>query len=98
MEIAGTRLPDSSSRKLSRYRYGAGAFKLDWALSDPIPWNASECASAGTVHIGGTLEEVAASERAAWSGVASSSPFVLLVQSSLFDTSRAPTGKHTAWA
>jgi phytoene dehydrogenase-like protein len=98
MEIAADRLPDSFCRKLSRYRYGAGAFKMDWALSDPIPWNASECARAGTVHIGGTLEEVAASERAASSGSASSSPFLLLVQPSLFDATRAPAGKHTAWA
>jgi phytoene dehydrogenase-like protein len=98
MEIAADRLPDSFCRKLSRYRYGAGAFKMDWALSDPIPWDAPECARAGTVHIGGTLEEVAASERAASSGSASSSPFVLLAQPSLFDPTRAPAGKHTAWA
>ena len=71
---------------------------MDWALSDAIPWNAPECARAGTVHIGGTLEEVAASERAASSGSASSSPFVLLAQPSLFDPTRAPAGKHTAWA
>jgi phytoene dehydrogenase-like protein len=82
---------------LARYRYGPGVFKLDWALSAPIPWRAAECRRAATVHVGGTLDEIAASERAAWEGRASERPFVLLAQPSLFDPTRAPPGKHTAW-
>jgi phytoene dehydrogenase-like protein len=74
-----------------------GAFKVDWALDGPIPWRAGECAQAGTVHLGGTLEEIARSERDAWDGRASERPFVLLVQPTLFDPSRAPAGRHTAW-
>jgi phytoene dehydrogenase-like protein len=72
-------------------------FKVDWALAGPIPWRAAECARAGTVHLGGTLEEVAAVERAPWRGEYPERPFVLLTQPSLFDPSRAPAGKHTAW-
>ena len=71
---------------------------MDWALDGPIPWTARECARAATVHVGGTLEEIAASERAAWDGRVASRPFVLLSQPSLFDGTRAPSGKHTAWA
>jgi phytoene dehydrogenase-like protein len=96
--IAANRLPDSYKRKLERYRYGPGAFKVDWALSVPIPWRARECALAGTVHIGGTLEEIAASERAPWKGQHAERPFVILAQPTLFDPSRAPEGKHIAWA
>ena len=81
LEIAGSRLPPPYRRKLERYRYGLGVFKVDWALDAPIPWTAPACASAATVHLGG-------SER----------PFVILVQPSLFDPTRAPAGKHTAWA
>jgi len=96
--IAGNRLPDSFSRKLEAYRYGPGVFKMDWALSAPIPWKASECARAATVHVGGSLDEIAASERTlAWT-TPSERPFVLVVQPSLFDSSRAPAGQHTAWA
>jgi len=73
-------------------------FKLDWALDGPIPWSASECARAGTVHLGGGLEEIAASEWGAWSGRPSAKPFVILGQPSLFDDTRAPAGQHTAWA
>jgi phytoene dehydrogenase-like protein len=98
LRIAADRLPDWYCRTLERYRYGPGVFKLDWALNSPIPWRNADCARAGTVHIGGTLEEVAASERAAWSGLSSKHPFVLVAQPSLFDSSRAPAGKHTAWA
>ena len=71
---------------------------MDWALSQPIPWRARECARAGTVHLGGSLEEITASERAAWRGEHVDKPFLLLSQPSLFDPSRAPQGKHTAWA
>lgn len=90
VEIAGARFSAGFVRKLSKYRYGPGICKVDWALAGPIPWTAKECARAGTVHIGGTLEEISASERAAWNGVHSSAPFVLLSQPTLFDPSRAP--------
>lgn len=83
---------------LRQYRYGPGAFKMDWALREPIPWRAKECVRAGTVHLGGTLEEIAAHERAAFDGGAPKRPFILLVQPSLFDPARAPAGQHTAWA
>jgi len=98
LQIAGHRLPGRYRRQLGRYRYGPGVFKLDWALDGPIPWKAADCARAGTVHLGGTLAEIAASERATWRGIPPERPYVLLAQQSLFDPSRAPTGKHTAWA
>ena len=95
--IAGEALPAGYRRRLERYRYGPGVFKLDWALDGPIPWGASECARAGTVHVRGTFDEVAAAERAPWEGELSERPFLLVSQQSLFDRSRAPAGKHTAW-
>ena len=98
LRIAGSRLPAPYGRALERYRYGSAAFKLDWALDAPVPWTAAECARAGTVHLGGTLEEVAASEAAHPRGTVHERPFVLLVQPTLFDESRAPAGRHTAWA
>ena len=98
LRVAGRRLPSGYRRSLERYRYGMGVFKVDWALDGPIPWRAGECARAGTVHVCGTLEEVAQSERNAWAGVVPERPFVLLVQPTLFDSSRAPAGKHIAWA
>ncbi len=98
LKLAGARLPDSYRRKLSRFRYGMAAFKLDWALEGPIPWRAPECSQAGTIHLGGSLAEICESERSAWQGAFSGKPFVLLSQPSLFDPSRAPAGKHTAWA
>jgi phytoene dehydrogenase-like protein len=98
LDIAGDRLSDGYRRQLTRFRYGPAAFKLDWALDGPIPWRASECALAASVHLGGTFEEIAASERAATSGSASDAPFIILAQPSLFDPTRAPRGKHTAWA
>ncbi len=96
--IAGDRLPPHYRGKLERYRYGPGIFKMDWALHAPIPWKSAACALSATVHVGGTLEEIAASERAPWEGKPFDRPLVLLVQPSLFDASRAPAGKHTAWA
>ncbi len=96
--IAGDRLSAGYRRRLSGYRYGPGACKIDWALDGPIPWRADECALAGTVHLGGTLDEIAASERAVWKGERPERPFVLLAQQSLFDSSRAPAGQHTGWA
>ena len=98
LRIAGARFPASYRRRLERYRYGMGVFKVDWALNAPIPWRAAECARASTVHVCGDVAELARSEQDAWSGVASERPFVLLVQPTLFDPSRAPAGKHTAWA
>jgi phytoene dehydrogenase-like protein len=95
--MAGHRLPGHYVRALERYRYGAGVFKLDWALSGPIPWTSPDCARAGTVHLGGTMEEVAASESAIGQGEHPERPFVLLAQPSLFDPTRAPSGHHTAW-
>ena len=97
LRIAGHRLPAGYRRKLERYRYGLGVFKVDWALGAPIPWTADACTRAGTVHVGGTLEEIAASERDAWEGRHAERPFVLLAQHTLFDPSRAPAGQHTAW-
>ena len=98
LRIAGDRLPTRYAHALRRYRYGPGVFKLDWALDGPIPWAAEECSRAATVHIGGSFEELADSERAPWEGRHPDRPFVLLAQQSLFDDSRAPPGKHTAWA
>jgi len=98
VELAGKRLPDRFADQLKAYRYGPGVFKIDWALGAPISWSAGECARAGTVHLGGTLKEIAASERAPWKGRVDEAPFVLLAQPSRFDPSRAPEGKHTAWA
>lgn len=98
LRIAGDRLPKGYRRKLEAYRYGPGVYKLDWALNGPIPWKAPECARAATVHLGGTLEEIAVYERAVFEGRNHEQPFVLLIQPSLFDVTRAPSGKHTAWA
>jgi phytoene dehydrogenase-like protein len=85
-------------KRLERYRYGPGVFKVDWALDGPIPWTAPACAGAGTVHLGGTYQEVAAGEEAVSRGEHPEHPFVLLAQQSVFDPTRAPGGKHTAWA
>jgi phytoene dehydrogenase-like protein len=98
LALAGNRLPARYRRRLERYRFGPGVFKLDWALDGPIPWRAEECTRAGTVHLGATLEEIAASEAAPWRGEVAGRPYVLLAQQSLFDPTRAPTGRHTAWA
>jgi phytoene dehydrogenase-like protein len=96
--IAGQRLTNSYQHQLERFRYGPGAFKVDYALSGPIPWKASECLRAATVHLGGSFEEIAASETQVRNGQHGDRPFVLLAQPSLFDPSRSPAGKHTAWA
>jgi phytoene dehydrogenase-like protein len=97
-QIAGPRLPEAYRARLRRFRYGPGAFKLDWALDGPIPWSAQECGRAGTVHIGGSFDEIARSEREIAEGRPSVRPFILLAQHTLFDPTRAPEGKHTAWA
>ena len=98
LNIAVPRLSDTYKRLLQRFRYGPGVFKVDYALNDPIPWKASECLRAATVHLGGSFEEIAASEQAMRNGQHADYPFVLLVQPTLFDPSRAPVTKHTAWA
>lgn len=98
LRIAGSRLPSAYQHRLQRYRYGPGVFKLDLALDGPIPWQAEECTRAATVHLGGTLPEIAAGEAEVWRGEHPEKPFVLLAQQSLFDPTRAPVGKHTVWA
>jgi len=97
VKMAGSRLPSSYRRKLERYRYGVAAFKVDWALHQPVPWRAPECLTAGTVHLGGSLNEICESEHRPWHGEIAERPFVLFTQPSLFDSTRAPAGKHTAW-
>jgi phytoene dehydrogenase-like protein len=98
LRIAGSRLPEEYRSKLARFRYGPAAYKIDYALADPVPWRAMECARAGTVHLGGTIDEISFAERAPWRGDHAESPFVLLAQPSLFDPTRAPADKHTVWA
>ena len=98
VKVGGERLSDSYQRRLGKYRYGGAVFKVDYALRAPVPWKAPGCSRAATVHLGGSFEEIAASERAVRMGEHAAHPFVLLAQPSLFDTSRAPAGKHTAWA
>jgi phytoene dehydrogenase-like protein len=98
LQIAGDRLPAGYRRALERYRYGVGAFKVDWALDGPIPWRDRACARAATVHVGGTLEEIAAAESAPGRGRAAERPFLILAQPTLFDPTRAPAGKHIGWA
>jgi phytoene dehydrogenase-like protein len=98
LKIGAQRFSDSYKRQLANYRYGAAVFKVDYALNAPIPWKATDCLRAATVHIGGTFEQIAESEKAVRSGQHSERPFILLAQPSLFDSSRAPAGKHTAWA
>jgi phytoene dehydrogenase-like protein len=96
--IVGDRLPANYRRALTRFRYGPGIFKIDWALDGPIPWGDPAAARAGTVHVGGTMADVAAWEAAVAAGRLGDRPFVLVVQASRADPSRAPAGKHTAWA
>ncbi|MEO8381573.1 MAG: NAD(P)/FAD-dependent oxidoreductase [Acidobacteriota bacterium] len=96
--IAGDELPSAYLQKLQRFRYGPGAFKVDWALSGPIPWTAEACARSATVHVGGTLEEIAAHEGAVFAGRMTDRPFVLVAQQSMFDDTRAPAEQHTGWA
>lgn len=98
LEIAGESFSTIYSWQLGRYRYGMGVFKIDWALDGPIPFTARECRKAGTVHLGNTYEEIAKGEGMTNAGVLPEKPFVLLAQQSLFDSLRAPEGKHTAWA
>lgn len=96
-EIAGQDLPQSYRDKVTAYRHGPGVFKVDWALDGEVPWLAPECRQAATVHVGGTLDEVALAERSVWAGEHPEKPFVLFAQQSLFDGTRAPAGKATGW-
>jgi phytoene dehydrogenase-like protein len=98
VSIAGDRLPARDRRRLSAYRYGPGAFKVDWALSGPVPWRADGARRASTIHLGGTLDQIAAAESEVAAGRHPDRPFVLFVQQTPFDPSRAPAGNHTAWA
>jgi phytoene dehydrogenase-like protein len=98
VRIAHRQLPHGYQHQLQRYRYGPGVCKVDIALDGPIPWKAEACLRAGTVHVGGALPEIAAAERAVWRGEHAERPYVLLAQQSLFDSTRAPEGKHTVWA
>jgi phytoene dehydrogenase-like protein len=97
LKIAGPRLPQGYQKRLQAFRYGPGVHKVDWALSEPIPWKASGCRDAGTIHLGGTFDELADAERAPWEGRYAEKPYVLLVQYP-FEPSRAPAGKQIAWA
>ena len=97
LTIAGHKFPNWYRQKLEQYRYGCGVFKVDWALETPIPWRASACAQAGTVHVGGTLEEIERGEQEAWNGRAPERPFVLVTQPSRFDPTRAPADRQTVW-
>jgi phytoene dehydrogenase-like protein len=98
LAVAGSDLPGRYRRALGRYRYGPGVFKLDYALAAAVPWTAPECRRAGTIHLGGTLDEIAAAEREVANGRHAARPFVLVGQQSLFDPTRAPSGAHTLWA
>jgi len=95
--IAGSAFPSVYLERLQRHRHGSGVFKVDWALSSPIPWKDPRCSKAGTLHLGGTLEEIAAAELDVWKSVLPEKPFVILSQPSLFDATRAPDRLHTAW-
>ncbi len=98
IRIASQRLPENYKRRLARFAYGPGIFKIDWALAGKIPWTYKECERSATVHLGASAEEIEAGESAAWNGKHPEKPFVLLAQPSLFDATRAPAGAHTGWA
>ncbi|MBZ0231724.1 MAG: FAD-dependent oxidoreductase, partial [Deltaproteobacteria bacterium] len=97
-QLAGGRLPERYLERVARYRYGPGTFKIDWALRGPVPWRDPRCARAATVHLSGNLDDIARAERASHEGRSALRPFILFVQPSLFDRTRAPAGQHTAWA
>lgn len=98
LKIGGKRFTESYKHSLKKFRYGPGVFKVDYAVSRPVPWTAPECLRAATVHLGGSFDDIAASEKAARNAQISERPFILLVQPTLFDPSRAPEGKHIVWA
>jgi phytoene dehydrogenase-like protein len=98
LELAGDDVPARYRKAIARFRYGPGVFKLDWALDGPVPWTNHDCGLAATVHLGGTMEEIAAAEAEVHAGRHPERPYVLLAQQSLFDHDRAPVGTHTLWA
>jgi len=98
IELAGDKMPGKYRKKLSKFTYGPGVFKLDYALSEPVPWTNPECKKAGSLHLGGTYQEIATSERAVWNNEHPEKPYVLIAQPTVFDPSRAPEGKHILWA
>jgi phytoene dehydrogenase-like protein len=98
LRIAGQQMPPRYRRRLESFRHAPGAFKIDYALSEPIPWKADACRRAGTIHLGGTMDEIAAAERDVSRGKIPERPFVLVAQQSVFDETRAPRGQHTLWA
>ena len=98
LRIAGQQLPSAYRRRLESFRHAPGIFKIDYALSSPIPWKAETCRRAGTIHLGGTINEIAAAERDVARGKIPERPFTLVAQQSLFDRTRAPHGQHTLWA
>jgi phytoene dehydrogenase-like protein len=98
VDIARNRLPDRFRRRLSRFRHGSGSFKVDYALDGPVPWTAEACRRAGTVHLGGTMADIARAETEVARGNHAERPFVLVAQQSMVDRTRAPEGKHTLWA
>lgn len=98
LHINGLEFPDKFHQKLQKYRYGPGVFKMDWILDGPVPWKVSDCAQSATVHLGGSLGEIAEAESQVWKGRHPDQPLVILVQPSAFDATRAPNGKHVLWA
>jgi phytoene dehydrogenase-like protein len=98
LKIAGARMPAGYRRQLEGFRYNQGVFKVDWALSEPVPWAAEACRRTATLHLGGTLEEIVASEAEVWQGKLPANPYVLVAQQSMIDPTRAPAGRHTLWA
>ena len=98
IKLAGDDLPSAYKAQLEDFRYGLGVFKMDWALNAPVPWRAADCARAGTIHIGGLAHEIALTERETINGQHPEKPYVIIVQPSSFDDSRAPAGRHTLWA
>jgi phytoene dehydrogenase-like protein len=97
IRMAGSRMPGRYRAKLERYRYGPGVFKMDWALNAPVPWRASACHDAGTIHLGGTMREISFVEREVWNGRHADRPYMIVVQASRIDPTRAPSGHHTLW-
>jgi phytoene dehydrogenase-like protein len=98
LKLTKWQLSDSYRRKLDNYKYGPGVFKIDWILDGPVPWKAKECLDAGTVHLGGSLEEIANAEYTVWKNQLPEKPFVILAQPSLFDNTRTQSGGHIIWA